>query len=345
MIRETCFPALICFLASCHSIRYMEVETYNPSEVTYPGSVRKVLIVNNTLPQPPEAGYEFTLLGVAQDTCTMNVDSAQFDASRALGVAIAGTNFFDDVRLFHERTRKDNSFLQDVKLSREAVEAMCDEMGVEAVISFDRLLFGAKKKVTSYVEGYVEGVIDIEVTGVVRSYIPGRTNPLITLAVSDSLSFFEEAYNLDMLWGQLPAIDDALRIAGRHIGNKVYDAFTPHWETALRWYFTGIGAQWKEATAYVRGEKWDKAAERWLYIHNHSRSTGAKASSAANLALASEIGGDFEKALEWAKVSRDLFIESGGKEGQDAQRQEFYITTLEKRVLDDIKLNLQIREW
>jgi hypothetical protein len=322
----------------------MEIEAYNPSEVTYPESVHKILIVNNALPQPPDAGYEFTFLGQAQDTCTANVDSALFDASRALGVAIAETNFFDDVLFFHEGTRKDNSFLEDIRLSRDVVESVCEETGVDAVISFDRLLFATKKKVAIFAEGYVTGVIDIVMTGVMRSYLPGRTNPLVTIMVSDSVSFYEEAYNVELLSALLPSTDEALRIAGSYIGKKVYNAFVPHWETGLRWYFTGIGARWKEATAYTGSEKWDKAAERWQYIYDHTTNSANKAKSAANLALAAEISGDFEKALEWAKISHALFAENKGNENSHTLKQELYIATLEKRIVNDRKLNLQIRK-
>ncbi|MDR2118556.1 MAG: DUF6340 family protein [Tannerellaceae bacterium] len=335
---------IICLLTACSSIRYMEIETYNPSEITYPEHIRKILIVNNALPQPSDAGYRFDLLGVPQQNSKAETDSALFDACRALGTSIAEADFFDDVFFFHEGTRRDSSFVEAVKLTPEEVKSLCEETGADAVISLDRLLFDTKKEVTNLGEGYVTGSMYIDITGVFRGYLPGRNGPSITVEVSDSISFFEEAYNIEMLATQLPATEHALRIAGDYIGKKVYPAFVPHWKTELRWYFTASGARWKEATAYVAGEKWTNAAERWQYIYNSSSRWAGKALSASNLALASEIAGDLEKALEWAKVAHNLFEENRGNDHRHTRMQQLYIETLEKRILDDKKLNLQFGE-
>jgi hypothetical protein len=336
---------ILLFCNACTSIRYMEIETYNPSEVTYPAGVRRALIVNNALPQPANTGYEFIFMGQAQDTCTANADSALFDAARALGVAIAETDFFDDVLFFHEGTRHDESFLEDARLSRDLVQSLCEDADADAVISLDRLLFVTGKRISSHAEGYVTGSIDIQIEGVVRSYLPGRTNPVVTITVSDSVSFFEEAMNVEILSSILPSPEEALRIAGEYAVRKVYRAFTPHWETGLRWYFTGMGARWKEAAAYAGSEKWDKAAERWQYIYNHTPPhSGNKAKAAANLALAAEMEGNFDAALEWAKTSRDLFAPNNESETSNARKQTLYIATLEQRILNEKKLNLQIRK-
>jgi hypothetical protein len=323
----------------------MEIETCNPSEITYPGNIRKILIVNNALPQPSDAGYVFNLFGVPQHSGDKaETDSALFDACRALGTAIAETNFFDDVLFFHEGTRKDSSFLEDVKLTPEEVVSLCEETGTDAVISFDRLLFDTKKEVVNLGESYVTGSIDIHIMGVVRSYLPARNTPAITVKASDSISFFEESYNIEMLAIQLPTTDNALRIAGDYIGRKIYPAFVPHWKKELRWYFTSSGARWKEATAYVAGKKWENASERWQYIYNSSSRWTNKAMSASNLALASEITGHLEKALEWAKIAHRLFESKKGDDDSNTQMQQLYVEILEKRILNDKKLNLQFGE-
>jgi hypothetical protein len=332
---------IIGLLTACSAVRYMEISAYNPSETTYPKSVRKVLIVNNALPQPPDTGYEFKILGIPQDTCRMNADSALFDACRALGAAIAETDFFDDVLLFQDATRKDEAFYADVKLSPETVTSLCEETGADAVISFDRLLFDMKKEITAFAEGYVAGSIRVDVKGIVRSYLPGKVNPIITALVSDSVFWSEDAYTLEELTFQLPAPDEALQIACGIIGSKLYSIFVPHWENEIRWYFTGSGARWKEATAYAISEKWENASERWQYIYNTSSQWNDKARSASNLALACEISGQMEKALEWAEISLNLFEKNKGENYAQTHTQQFYTEALKQRILNDKKLNLQ----
>ncbi|MDR1937635.1 MAG: DUF6340 family protein [Tannerellaceae bacterium] len=343
MMKETFCLLIICLLTACSSIRYMEIETYNPADITYPEHVRKVLVVNNALPQPPDRGYEFKLLGVLQAD-KVEADSALFDACRALGAAIVEADYFDDVLLFREETRKDTAFLLDVKLTQAEVRSLCEETGADVVISFDRLLFDIQKSITAFPEGYVSGDIQIIVDGVARTYLPGRNSPAATVLVSDSIFFHEEAYSVEEVAGLLPATTDALRMAGDYIGRKIYPAFVPHWKEEIRWYYTGSGARWKEATAYVAGEKWENASERWRYIYNHSSRWESKAKSASNLALAYEVAGNLEKALEWAKTAGNLFDKNKGSNDSQTQTQMLYAEILEKRILNDKKLNLQFGE-
>jgi hypothetical protein len=318
----------------------MEIETYNPSEITYPENIRKILIVNNATPQPADVGYVFNLFGIPQHVDKVETDSALFDACRALGTAIAGTDFFDDVLFFHERTNKDDNSL---KLTPQEVNCLCEETETDAVISFDHLLFDMQKEITAFTEGYVAGSIRIDVKGIARSYLPGKVSPAITVLASDSIFLQEDAYTLEELTLRLPTPDETLRIAGNYIGSKLYSLFVPHWKNEMRWYFSGNGARWKEATVYAVSGKWENASERWQYIYNSSTRWSEKAKSASNLALASEIAERLEKALEWAKIAHNLFESKKGNDHSYTQMQQLYVNTLEKRILNDKKLNLQFR--
>ena len=96
-MRSILFIGIAGLLSACSTINYVGIETYNPAEVTFPENVAKVLIVNNAVPQPEDAGYEYTLQGEKQDTCKAKADSALFDACRTLGEAIVEASYFNDV--------------------------------------------------------------------------------------------------------------------------------------------------------------------------------------------------------------------------------------------------------
>ena len=61
-MRSILFIGIAGLLSACSTINYVGIETYNPAEVTFPENVAKVLIVNNAVPQPEDAGYEFTMM-------------------------------------------------------------------------------------------------------------------------------------------------------------------------------------------------------------------------------------------------------------------------------------------
>ncbi len=344
MRRALFFLLVIVVLSSCSQLKYIAIETYNPSDVTFPDNVRKILIVNNALPQPEDSGCEFKIQGVLQDTCKANADSALFYACRSLGETIFETDFFYDVVLFHDKVRTDNSFLFDKKLTKEEVNALCDETDTDAVISFDRLVFDTKKSITTLTDGIVIGVIDIEIDGIVRAYLRNREAPLATVMVGDSIFWAEETYSVEILNELLPKPDEALKAAGSFIGNKIHTAFVPHWNRDARWYYTGTSTPWKQASAFASNEKWEDARERWSAIHDKSSGWKAKAKTASNIALSYELTGDLDKALEWAKMAYDLYKDNNGEEDQYTQLQNVYKDVLINRQRADKKLNMQFGE-
>ncbi len=343
-MRGILFIGMAGLLSACGTISYVGIETYNPSEVTFPGNVAKVLIVNNAVPQPEDTGYEYTLRGEKQDTCKAKADSALFDACRTLGVAIADASYFDDVLLYHDALRQDGQAFQDTKLTREQVASLCDETGTDAVISIDRLLFDMKKNVGVLGEGYLIGRIDVQMAGVIRGYVPDREAPLATVHMKDSVAWLESTDYLPVLDQILPSPENALRGAGEYFGAKAYTNFVPHWVKETRWYFTGVGARWKEASAYAANERWDLAEARWSGLYQGTANGKSRAKAASNLALCHEMRGDLTTAYEWAQKSYDLFRRSSGDNGKNTKLLELYVRALAERIRSDKKLDVQFGE-
>lgn len=339
-MKKICCLSLIAIFTACSSIRYMDIETFNPSEITFPPEVKKILVVNNAVPQPAETGYEIWIMGAVQDTARAHADSALYDACRVLGETIVDANYFDDVLLYHHPIRTDQSFLSDPKLTQEQVRSLCDETGTDAIISFDRLVFNMEKNIIALIDGYYSGQIKVQVGGTVRAYMPKRDNALATILVSDSIAWQEYAEDVRLLNYFLPTADDALRGAGKYIGGEVYRNFVPFWQSETRWFYTGFGTRWKEASAYAAGSKWEQATSRWNTIYESS-SGKSKAKAASNLALSAEMQGKFNEAHTWAERSRDLFLKHGGEESRDAKLLTIYAEALSNRINADRKLDMQ----
>ena len=92
---------------------------------------------------------------------------------------------------------------------------------LEAIISFDRLLFNVEKNVSTLSGGYVVGDLQVYVSGIIRSYLPGRENPLATIHVEDSLYWSEGAENITLLAQFLPTANEAIRAAADYVGKNV----------------------------------------------------------------------------------------------------------------------------
>ena len=343
-MRTTLYLLMACLFSACNTIEYIGIETYNPAEITFPKNVDKVLIVNNAVPQPDDVGYTYNLYGTVQDTARAHADSALYDACHSLGKSIVDVSFFNDVLLYHDGTRQDKKYLVDEKLTPETVKELCRETGTDAVISLDRLLFRMEKDVVAFAEGFVVGGVDIEITGVVRGYLPGRDNPLATVYVQDSVFWSESADNMELLKLYLPSPDEALRAAGQYIGRKVTPNFVPHWDNESRWFYKGEGARWKEATAYALSDKWEEAASRWKHVYENSSRWKERAKAASNLALFYEMKTQLKDAYDWAAKSYEIFNNKKGEDYNYTKMQRLYVEALGKRIRSDQKLNKQFGE-
>lgn len=341
-MKNVLFVCLSLFLFSaCSSISYVNIETYKPAEITFPLATSKVLIVNNAVPQPDHAGYQYILKGVEQDTARAKADSALFDACRSLGVAMMETGYFNDILLYHEATRKDNVYLKDERLSPETVKTLCEENDVEAIISFDRLLFETKKVITEVTSMFYIGVVQVRTNGVLRVYLPDRPSPLATVLMNDSVYWAEEAESIAALQHYLPTPEQALRETGKFLGEIALPNFVPHWQNEIRWFYTGGTTDWKLATAYANTQRWEMALQRWESIYNNTSGETAKAKSASNIAFAHEMLGSYDKALGWAEKALPLFRKKG-EDTKDYQLLFQYTVVLRERIRENQKLNIQL---
>lgn len=334
------------FSTACSSVYHLGIETFKPSEITFPRSVATVVVVDNALPQPSNFGVEVTFRNKRIDTCTLRTDSAIYYASHALASTIQDSKYFKDVLLYKEAVRTGGRFYSDVQLRSEQVDSICKRTQADGVISIDRLLFNTTKRIALQEADYQAGILNIEVSGIVRVYLPGQAKSLAMLHVSDTISCWVEGY-LNGEEEVLSPDEDVLRLGVIEVMSRMHNRFVPYWVPEERFFYNGVNTKWREATVYARNEKWDKAAERWNYIFAKSaRSNSAKAKAAFNLALHYELKNDFEQALEWANQSCALFQKQYenkvDKQPENIKRVKLYIEILLKRISDERTLGVQL---
>ena len=135
-----------------------------------------------------------------------------------------------------------------------------------------------------------------------------------------------EAALLSLL-SQGSAIRESGLVAGRQYGFRI----SPMWIKVRRTYFTGKHDDLKLAKKYVTKGDWDNAITIWKDLVNSADEKIAKR-SAYNMAVASEIKGGLDAAIEWAKKAKNL----GEKKAYS------YINVLNRRKIDKEKLKQQL---
>ena len=123
----------------------------------------------------------------------------------------------------------------------------------------------------------------------------------------------------------------AIRESGVFAGTQYGFRISPIWIKARRAYFTGKHDDLKLANKYIKKGDWDSAITLWKDLVNSADEKTARR-SAYNMAIASEIKGGLDAAIEWAKKAQNL----GEKKAHN------YINVLNRRKMDKEKLKQQL---
>lgn len=128
----------------------------------------------------------------------------------------------------------------------------------------------------------------------------------------------------------LPKRLDAVLNASDMAGTGFAEYLSPHWIEVQRFYYRSGHVELKKTDKMVKEGNWIEAAKIWKSeTGNKNKSIAAK--SMYNLALANEMQGDIDSALDWAVRSYHVF---GEKNDLHAENCRNYIQVLAKRRVD-----------
>jgi len=133
---------------------------------------------------------------------------------------------------------------------------------------------------------------------------------------------------------------DLLMEAAEDLGKKFAYFLIPHWEEVERLYYKSGNTIFSEAAKLAQNNEWIKAAEIWKkLITNKNKNIVVK--SMYNLAVACEMEGNLDAALDWVIKSFQVF---GQNNSNHAYNCLDYIKILSTRKLEIKNLKNQISE-
>ena len=135
----------------------------------------------------------------------------------------------------------------------------------------------------------------------------------------------------------LPDRNDAMMNASSISGENFSNFLAPHWIAVKRTFYQSNNVDFKKAVKLASENKWLEAAEIWRKnVDNNNKNIAAK--SMYNLAIACEIQGKIDVALDWVVKSYQVFEE---KNLVHAFNCKDYIKILGQRKLDFKKIDMQ----
>jgi hypothetical protein len=134
-----------------------------------------------------------------------------------------------------------------------------------------------------------------------------------------------------------PPRKEAILIAAEISGSQFAEFLIPHWIEVQRMYYGSGQIDLKKTGQLVADEKWLEAAEIWKqHVNNPNKNIAAKCKF--NMALACEMLGQLDAAVDWAVQSYHVF---GQKNPVHEQNCLEYINILNQRKLDVKRIEYQ----
>ena len=332
---------LILLFGNCAGIRYITIDTREPSRIDWSPSVASVVVVNNTVQQPDHIGHDISLPGQPVQRIRASSDGIATIYMQALAQFIDEEEFFDRVLFYHPPLRTDTYFFEEIPLSLSTIATVLRESGADAIISLDQLIIQTGSRLSLVeplrsmelnLEGFPPRAMQVEITtritSSIRVYTPMLAGVIPTVQYSDSLVFRALAWS-DQDFIELR--EYAMRQLVIHAAERMSRVLSPHWETQDRWFYTTMGARMREGVAFARGGQWENALERWLLSYTSARRI-EKAKAASNVALAYEMLDDLENALAWATRAHQLFEQHTSTNSLDRRRSLLFKNELQRRL-------------
>jgi len=356
LLKSLCPPCLYgfiisicCFVSSCTSTQNFAIEIQEPAKITFPANVSRIVVVNNAAsPADGDFGTECFLNNKEISIpFTIKFDSAIWTSASTLASGIEDEKFFPEVLLLKMPVRTDKDNLEIRPISKTTKQRIYDATDADAIISIDRCLFKYTQKINQTPTGY--GLVPYytfvntktEANLICSAYLRGRENSLTTFALQDSLFFNDQVIGDSIeLYDIIPNV--MIEDAAAYIGEKAVSYFVPFWKTVDRNLYTSYESRMKEALAYAKANKWTDAESIWSELYSQKTNAKAQAYLAHNLAVASEMHDNLNKALEWAQKAKMLFKKDNEqKNTKEIDLITSYISSLKERINNDLLLNKQ----
>jgi len=150
----------------------------------------------------------------------------------------------------------------------------------------------------------------------------------------DTIQWTEPAYNLREAKRTLPPRNDAVYNAADVAGGRFAEFLVPHWIDVERMYYQSGQTELKKTDDLIKQNQWIEAAKIWKKnTANTNKQIAAK--SMFNMALACEMNGEMDAAMDWAIKSFYVF---GSNNQVHAFNCQEYIRILAQRKQDIQKI-------
>lgn len=296
---------ILLFLFVCCGLfaqqRYFEIEVRQPARIQLPAGrpdVRTLLVVNNAVPQPASFGH----MDKRNDE---NTGSSMVDLNDAARQCVFGVveqledeGVYVDVSVIDRSQNEVMNFYKRTPLTPARADSLMDFYGADALMALNQIvLYDVRESFETdddtyyaYLQAYCSTHWSI--------HYKGKANPL-NFSKSDTLYWSGEDRQESRALAQLPERSVALIDFAFYAGGECAKMLHPQWVLEDRYIYYAQSAVMDKALDLFTRQHWMQAFDCWQTIAmNMSESHMMRAYASADMAVCSEMMGDYDAAIK-----------------------------------------------
>ncbi len=305
---------------SCQSLQPFYIDVLQPGKEQLPNNIQTLTIVSQAI-KPNHNVINGDTLQKRFYKKNFHLDTVLHDKNMIdSSLVILGDLLYNSGRygyVIPKRrfiTPKPFSFLTG-ELDPDTVKNLCATYNTDAVLSLDFL----KTKVSTNLsisnwwndvkhtenEGY-EANIQIIYHALYRIYSSDKGNVIYSNFETDTLNWTDFHPNVKTLFKNFITVKEALLETGVAISQKLAEKISNSWISQKRYFYTSKNSNFKQAAINVNNNEWEKAIKNWKQVAESKKSKSLRSKAYFNLALAYEVTGNINAALQAAYKSYKL---------------------------------------
>lgn len=307
---------IVCLLPAlyaCTSLKSLSIQVAVPPQYPISEDVQSLALLNRSMngrfTNLPTDSLEKMLIGNKMSLDTIFRDSIAADTTiRVAAQALFESGRFDAVIPKERNIMRTDNNENTSPLDSTFVNAVCNDFKVDALLVLEKFEEHLNTRYYLYGEGVFDenreygAVTDLAYRAEWRLYRRNNQPPVKRFLVADSIFWRNYSYSLEDLYSRMPKTKEALIGGGIEAALKITEFISPKWINQTRYYFLTGKDEIDAAIPMIINNKWEEAAAIWSKFANvDAKSIRSKVEY--NLALAAEMNGDIDLAIEWGLKS------------------------------------------
>lgn len=330
-------------LSSCSELLYTSLDVLRPAKVTFAPNANNLLIVNNTVVQPANLGHRTELLNQKTKNIIIETDSMSLFCLGALTEDLENNGFFSTVKLAPKSVNPSGNFSIINPLDTSTTNQLCKLYNADVILSLDKI------KVNDDISEYYLnetstflGVFEVRYESYWSIHYPNKTD-VTPIQFKDTIYWESETYIRKKVMADLPKRIDGIVDGALNVGKKSVGRLLPYWDKVDRYFYNSQNKYIKQGIDSVYVKNWDSSILSWKKALD-SKNAMTQAYAANNMAIAYEISGNIDKAIEYATLAYNSVGKSYYGDYKLFARFYEYIQELNRRKKDIAILKKQLGE-